>query len=213
MAKLIHENLYSDVILESTQDSNGRLILEGPMVMCNAKNRNGRFYDLDTVGIPSVEAYNRDFIGEQRAMGELEHPDYPMPKIKEAAVFIPEPFKWNGNNAIGKMEVLRNQHGQTIRALHEAGYRIGVSTRGLGEVGTNNQVKPGYMITAVDVVDKPSGQVCYVDAINESVNWVCSESGIWMPESTNDRIIDKLIKENQDDEYFVNKFKAVMNKL
>lgn len=215
--KLLHENLLGqNMILEASTDSTGRLFLEGPMVMCNAKNRNGRNYDLDTVGRPSVEAYNRDFIGEKRAMGELEHPSYPMPKLKEAAVFIPEPLKWNGNNAEGRMEVLKNVHGQTIRALAEAGYRIGVSTRGLGEVdGNTGNVKPGYMITAVDVVDKPSGQVCYMDAINESVDWVYTDAGIWVPESINGNTADRFINESKaigDDEW-VEKFKAVLNHL
>lgn len=210
--KLLIENHFGQTILESST-SNGKLYLEGPMVMCNAKNRNGRSYDLKTVGKPAVAEYNKSYVGEQRAIGELEHPEYPMPKITEAAVFIKDPLSWDGSNAIGKMEVLNNPKGQQIRALEEAGYRLGTSTRGLGEVNSRTgAVNPGYFITAVDVVDKPSGQVCYMDAITESVDWQLS-NGVWTPTGVQGKRVDAMLKEAQGNPLLAAKIKAILNRL
>lgn len=211
--KLLQENHHGEFLLESTI-SNGKLMLEGPMVQCNAKNRNGRNYDLETVGKPAVDRYNKEFILEGRAIGELEHPEYPLPKLTEAAVFIAEPFKWHGNNAHGKMEVLTNAKGQIIRSLSEAGYRLGTSTRGLGEVDKRTgQVKPGYFITASDVVDKPSGQVCYMTAIQESVEWEV-ENGVWVPKNEIGHKVDQFINEHSNGEsIIVKKFKDILNHL
>lgn len=210
--KLINENLYSEIILESAIVDNA-LLLEGPVVMCNAKNRNGRNYDLELVGKPAVAAYNKNFVAEGRAIGELEHPDYPMPKIKEAAVILNDPLIWQGTNAHGTLRVLNNQYGQQLRSLHEAGYKLGVSTRGLGDVDKRTgNVKPGYMITAPDIVDRPSGQVCYMNAVNESVEWV-EKNGVWVPTGVDGNKADAFIKENFDNMDLVARFKAVLNHL
>lgn len=211
--QLLQENHFGEFILESVM-SGDKLFLEGPMVQCNAKNRNGRNYDLDTVGIPAVERYNKEFVAEGRAIGELEHPEYPLPKLTEAAVFIAEPLKWNGENAHGKMQVLKNAKGQIIRSLSEAGYRLGTSTRGLGEVDKRTgQVKPGYFITASDVVDKPSGQVCYMDAIRESVEWEV-QNGVWVPQREISTKVDEFVNTHKlDESHIIKKFKDILNHL
>ncbi len=210
--KFLQENYFGEALLESAIVGN-KLFLEGPMVMANAKNRNGRSYDLETVARPAVERYNREYIGEQRAIGELEHPEYPMPKLSEAAVFIKDPLVFHGSNAHGKMEVLNNQKGQQIRALHEAGFRLGTSTRGLGDVDRRTgAVKAGYLMTASDVVDKPSGQVCYMDAVNESVDWEL-KNGVWVPQSVNGQRADTFLTENADNAEVIRRFKAVLDHL
>lgn len=216
--KFLVENYHGaarlEVLVENTSDGK-RLFLEGPMVMCNTTNRNLREYDLESVGKPAVEAYNRDYILDRRAIGEIEHPEYPFPKLAEAATMITEPLKWNGTIAHSKALVLNNQKGQILRSLIEADYNLGVSTRGLGEVVKRDgidRVKPGYMITAVDTVDRPSGQVCYVKAITESTNWV-QRDGVWIPESVNGSTVDRILSENSDDEEFIRRFKTVLNKL
>jgi hypothetical protein len=205
-----HGDLQLDVLTENTE-SGRKLYLEGPMVMCNSKNRNGRIYDMDTVGIPAVEAYNRDYIQDRRAIGEVEHPEYPFPKLSEAATMIHTPLTWDKSLAVGRAEVLNNPKGQILRSLVEAGYNLGVSTRGLGEV-RGDHVRPGYMITAVDTVDRPSGQACYVNAIHESVEWIC-ENGVWRPVSVDGRKADTFIRENSNDEELIRRFKMALNRL
>lgn len=216
--KFLVENHHGDSRLEMLVENTAtgkQIFLEGPMVMCDKPNRNGRNYDLETVGRPSVEAYNRDYVEDGRAIGEVEHPEYPFPKLSEAATIIKSPLIWQGTNAIGKALVLNNPKGQIIRSLAEAGYNLGVSTRGLGDtrkVGGIDQVKPGYMITAVDTVDRPSGQTCYVKALTESVDWVQTEAG-WIAVGVNGKKVDEFIKLNEDEDEMIRRFKIVLDRL
>lgn len=219
----IEDNLYSDSRLEIlTENYNGSkcLYLEGPCVMADLTNRNGREYPMDTVARPMVDAYNRDFIGEGRAIGECEHPEYPFPKMKEAAVMINDPLHWEGKNAIGKLRVLRNANGQVIESLAEAGYRLGVSTRGLGTATFDahrevDVIDRGFMLTAVDAVDKPSGQTCYVKPIRESIEWVQESSGDWRPVDVNEKHAKRFMKAASmaEAEEFAKRFKAVLKHL
>lgn len=214
--KLLIENHYGvgqlEVLTENDEKFGRRVFLEGPMVMCNLKNRNGRVYDKEKVGIPSVQRYNEEYIKDGRAIGEVEHPEYPFPKLKEAATIIHEPLSWIGDNAVSKALVLNNVHGAILKSLIEGGYRLGVSTRGLGDVDAKNNVRPGYVITAVDTVDRPSGQTCYVDAIMESTEWV-EVNGAWIPKHVNGAAVDNIINENQDDAEFLRRFKMALERL
>lgn len=212
--KCLVENYYGEsqleILTENTDNGGKRLYLEGPMVMCNAVNRNGRIYDKESVGLKAVEDYNTNYIGEKRAIGEVEHPEYPFPKLSEAATIVKDKLFWLGNNAIGKALILNNPKGQILKSLVEAEYRLGVSTRGLGEV-KNNRVSPGYMITAIDTVDRPSGQVCYMDALLESTDWNFV-GGVWTPSSVNGKVVDKIINLNESQE-FTRRFKLALEKL
>ena len=102
---------------------------------------------------------------------------------KLAAIRICE-MKWDGDNVYGKAIVLNTSEGQIVKALLEGGGRLGVSTRALGEVeskGNYSRVTK-LLLNAVDVVNTPSGQDCYVNSLTESANWILNESGIWMQE-------------------------------
>lgn len=178
------------------------LYLEGPMIMTEAKNRNGRIYEKAMMEA-SVEAYMNDYVKANRAVGELNHPTYPFPNIKEAAVYI-ESLEWHGNNVIGKARVLNNIHGQQIKSLVEAGFKMGMSTRGLGNVVERSGSKyvTEYMLNAIDAVDLPSGQICYMNALKESTEWI-QEGGIWIE------------KENQEkaQALFLEKFEQLIHEI
>ncbi|EDL7894799.1 pro-head protease [Salmonella phage vB_Hercules_SET] len=203
---------------EATTSTGGKaMFIEGPFVMCNQVNRNGRNYDLQKVGIPAVEAYDKEYIQDRRAIGEVTHPDYPFPNLVEAALKT-ESLRWEGANAIGRARILNTPKGQIIRALAEADFNLAVSTRGLGEtksVSGYDDVQPGFMLTAVDAVDRPSGQVCYVKAVSESVEWQLDEaSGIWMPRDVKGKVVDQLVKANiQVEDDFLRRLDAALNHL
>lgn len=219
--KLLHEisGIGEDLqIGESATSTGGKaMYIEGPFVMCNAANRNGRNYDLEKVGIPAVAAYDRDYIKDRRAIGEVNHPEYPFPNMAEAALKT-ESLVWQGNNAIGRARILDTPKGQIIKALAMADFNLAVSTRGLGEtkqVRGIDEVLPGFMLTAVDAVDRPSGQVCYVKAVHESVDWQLEEStGMWIPKDINGKVVDNLVKTNiQLEEDFLRRLDAALNRL
>ena len=154
----------------------------------------------------AVEVYDREFIKERRALGELNHPDNrPFADPREAAILI-ESLDWQSNVVIGKAAVMDTHWGQHIKALMESNFKMGVSTRGLGKLteqrGGYNSVDK-YIMTAVDAVDNPSMHTAYVDMISESkVEWEFKD-GIWkqkygfnklMLENNIDRIIETMKK-------------------
>lgn len=174
-----------ETLTEQTADGKV-LYLEGPMIMTEAKNRNGRIYEKMMMEA-SVETYINDYLKQNRATGELNHPSYPFPNVKEAAVYI-ESLQWQGNNVIGKARVLNNIHGQQIKSLVEAGFKMGMSTRGLGNVveRAGSKFVKDYMLNAIDAVDMPSGQICYMNALRESTEWV-QEGGIWVEKQNQEK--------------------------
>ena len=85
MKLLYTENTsYNNVITESFVE-NGNLYLEGPFLMGEVKNRNGRIYTKDVLD-SMVENYRREYIDTDSSLGEINHPEYPMPNIAEAAI-------------------------------------------------------------------------------------------------------------------------------
>lgn len=182
MKFIVESSSQVEILNEKTIKGN-KTYIEGPFLMAEAVNRNGRFYSRRVLE-ESVDSYIRDYINERRATGELNHPEYPFPDPKKAAIMI-EKLEWQGNNVIGKALVLNTPDGLIIQELLSANFKLGVSTRGLGDTkkrpdGASDVTK--FAMGAIDAVDLPSGQVCYVNSINESVDWV-NRNGIWVREN------------------------------
>lgn len=176
-----------EVLTEQT-DSGKVLYLEGIMIMTEQVNRNGRVYPKGLME-QSVEKYNNEYIKERRSIGELNHPSRPFADPASAALMI-ESLNWHGDNVVGKARVLNNPFGQQIKSLVEANFKMGVSTRGLGDVKNRsgrNMVEK-YMLNAIDAVDMPSGQNCYVNALHESTEWV-QESGVWIEKQNEEKAL------------------------
>ena len=162
------------------QTENGKVLyLEGPMIMTEAKNRNGRIYKKAMME-KSVDKYVKEYVNERRAIGELNHPARPFADPKEAAIMI-ESLVWQGNDVIGKARVLNNPNGQIIKSLVEANFKLGVSTRGLGDEveKAGQKYVENYLLNAIDAVDMPSAQTCYVNSLRESTEWV-QDNGVWV---------------------------------
>lgn len=171
-------------VLTEQKESGKVLYLEGPMIMTERENRNGRIYSKGMTE-KSVDKYIKEYVEQRRAIGELNHPNRPFADPACAAIKI-ESLHWQGNDVIGKARVLNNPFGQQIKSLIEADFNLGVSTRGLGEIKERSGKKfvENYLLNAIDAVDMPSGQTCYVNAITESTEWVQSPTGVWV-ESVN----------------------------
>ncbi len=185
--RMITETVRDQIEIKTEQTSKGRnLFIEGPFLMSNAKNRNGRIYPKSVLE-QAVDRYIKEYINERRAIGEFNHPDYPMPNPKLAAIKI-ESLEWRGDNVYGRAKVLNTPDGLIIKELLENDFKLGVSSRGLGSATKQNgaDVIQQFLLNAIDAVDLPSGQICYVDAVNESVSWV-ERNGLWFKEE--DRLI------------------------
>ena len=126
--------------------------MTGKIQEAEVKNGNGRVYPM---GVLQREMKNyQKLIDERRALGELDHPDSSVVELKNASHLITKVW-WDGNNVMGKLEVLNTPAGQTLKALASCGVGIGISSRGLGSVrqeGRHVMVEDDYNLICFDVV-------------------------------------------------------------
>lgn len=155
------------------------LFIEGIFAQAELKNRNGRIYPKQIME-SAINKYIKEYVQNKRAIGELSHPEN-RPTVKpELASHLITELRMDGNNVNGKAKILNTPQGQIVRGLLEGGVQLGVSTRALGSVKEQNGsqvVQPDFQLFAVDVVGDPSGIDCWVNAINESREWVVTDDG------------------------------------
>lgn len=162
-----------------TEGTDNGLFIEGIFAQAEKKNRNGRIYERKIME-SAVNKYVTEFVQGKRALGELSHPEN-RPTVKpELASHLITKFVMEGDDVIGKAKILNTPQGQIVKGLLEGGVQLGVSTRGLGSVveraGTT-YVGDDFTLMAVDVVSDPSGIDCWVNAVNESADWVITDDG------------------------------------
>lgn len=173
--KLITElNEQIKYITEEGVEGKKKLYIHGPFIQTEVKNRNGRMYRNESVA-REVERYVKEYVEKGRALGELGHPDGPsinLDRVSHNIVsLVPE-----GNDFIGKAQILDTPMGQIARSLIESGVQLGVSTRGMGSLKEVNGVHvvqdDFYLATAGDIVADPSAPNAFVNGIMEGVEWV-----------------------------------------
>lgn len=155
-------------------------VLEGIFMQAEKQNRNGRVYPFETLR-REVERYNKEYIGKNRAVGELGHPDTPSINLDRVSHMITS-LKPDGTNFVGKAKVLDTPMGNIVKGLLDGGVTLGVSTRGVGSLKPHN----GYQLvqddfklaTAADIVADPSAPDAFVRGIMENKEWVF-ENGNW----------------------------------
>lgn len=182
------------MIVESvTESGTKQLFIEGIFAQSEVKNGNGRKYP-KAILTKAVNEYNEKFINNGKSIGEFNHPAYPKPNWKEAAIMIKE-LKMVGNDAHGKALVLDTEKGKHLKALIEGGYNVGVSTRGLGNTKINESTGlvevTEYYMTAVDTVDDPSAPDAHVKPLYESKGWQ-EENGEWVQKQDTDDFTNSL---------------------
>ena len=143
------------------------LYLSGIMMMSEVKNGNGRIYakgDMDRV---VKEAQSRIAEGHT-IVGELNHPDVLSIDLKNVSHCITS-ICMDGNNVIGKMKLLNTPTGNIAKGLIEGGVRLGVSSRGTGNVNESGNVSDFAFVT-VDIVHQPSAPDAYPNVVQEAMN-------------------------------------------
>ena len=178
--KLIKE--INETVNYLTEDSDGRksLFIEGPFLVAETKNRNGRLYEFSTMK-KEVARYTESYINKQRAFGELGHPETPTINLDRVSHIITS-LREDGNQWIGKAKILDTPMGNIARSLIEGGAQLGVSSRGMGSlksVNGVNIVQPDfYLATAADIVADPSAPGAFVQGIMEGKEWMLV-NGVW----------------------------------
>jgi len=135
---------------------NGGMMLSGVMQRADAKNGNGRVYP-ENILRREVENYKK-LIAENRALGELDHPDESVINLKNASHIVTDIW-WNGKDVIGKVKILTTPSGQILKSLVENGVKLGISSRGLGSVkekGGLTYVEDDFQLICFDFVSEPS---------------------------------------------------------
>lgn len=136
--------------------------MTGKIQEADALNGNGRVYPKRILA-REMEIYQK-LIENRRAMGELDHPDSSVIELKNVSHLITEVW-WEGNNVMGKIEVLNTPSGRTLRALAESACGIGISSRGLGSVkqrGKHVVVEDDFNLICFDVVSDPSAPGAFI---------------------------------------------------
>ena len=172
--KLITETIEDVKLLTEEKDGKKLLYIEGVFLQSELKNRNGRMYPFDVLS-REVERYNEEYVQSKRALGELGHPDGPTINLDRVSHRIIS-LKAEGNNFIGKAQILDTPMGNIAKNLLGEGVQLGVSSRGMGSIDKRedcNVVRDDFMLTtAADIVADPSAPDAFVNGIMEGKEWV-----------------------------------------
>lgn len=165
-------NISPEMISESMEKNNGRLIVKGVLQRANAKNQNGRVYPREIL-MREAKKYSDINIKERRALGELDHPDSSVVNLNNVSHNILE-MHWQNDDLVGTVEVLSTPSGNILKELFKSGIKLGISSRGLGSVrqlGEGSvEVQDDFELIAFDFVSNPSTHGAFLHPINESVN-------------------------------------------
>jgi hypothetical protein len=178
--KLIKE--INETVNYIIEEADGKKVLhiEGPFLVAEKKNRNGRLYEFNTLR-KEVDRYNEEYINKNRAFGELGHPESPSINLDRVAILI-KSLKEDGTQWIGKARVLDTPMGEIAKKLIEGGAQLGVSSRGMGSLknvnGVNIVQNDFYLATAADIVADPSAPGAFVQGIMEGKEWMIVD-GVW----------------------------------
>ena len=215
--KLITEEVTNVKIITEGKGAGKKLYIEGVFLQGNIKNRNGRMYPMETLA-KEVGRYNETFVQKGRALGELGHPDGPTVNLDRVSHKITS-LKAEGNNFIGKAQILNTPMGKIASSLLDEGVMLGVSSRGVGSLkedrnGVRVVGEDFQLATAADIVADPSAPDAFVNGIMEGREWVW-EGGILreqLAEQTKKRI-NTLVDQRQLEEKKLELFNNFLSNL
>jgi hypothetical protein len=165
----LKENLTYDqakMVTESANDGKD-LYLKGICIQGGVKNHNQRLYPVDQI-TTAVTTLNDQITKGDSVLGEVDHPDDLKINLDRVCHMITEMWM-DGPNGYGKLKILPTPMGQLVRTMLESGVKLGVSSRGSGEVNDANGEVSGFEIVTVDVVAQPSAPNAYPTAIYEGL--------------------------------------------
>jgi len=170
MGLLIEYAPFRPTITES-KSRPGVFEVTGVMQRANAKNQNGRIYGKDVL-YREVQKYIDSFVKAGNAYGELDHPESPIVSLKNASHVVKDLW-WDGDNLMGKVELLNTPSGNIVKEIIIGGHTIGISSRGTGsvrQVGENTvMVQDDFELVCWDFVSNPSTHGAFMNptSLNE----------------------------------------------
>lgn len=180
--KLITETTLNDIQV-LTEDKNGQktYYIKGVFMESDTKNRNGRVYP-NAIMEKEIGRYNTDYVKQNRAMGELGHPEGPTVNLERVSHIIKN-LSVDRKQILGEAKVMDTPYGKIVKNLIDEGAKLGVSSRGMGSLKEQdgvNVVQEDFMLAAVDVVADPSAPNAFVNGIMEGKEWIW-DNGVLKP--------------------------------
>ena len=208
--KLITEEVSQVKFITEGKGAKKKMYIEGVFLQGEIKNRNGRMYPVNTLA-KEVGRYNESFVQKGRALGELGHPEGPTVNLDRVSHKITS-LRQEGNNFIGKAQLLETPMGKIAKSLIGEGVTLGVSSRGVGSLKEDNKgckdVGEDFMLaTAADIVADPSAPDAFVSGIMEGKEWVW-EGGILREQlaQKTEKRINTLVDQKALEEHKLNLF-------
>ena len=184
---------------EKRNISNGAVYLVGICQKAGTKNGNGRVYRKETLE-REVKNY-QDAIRERRSLGELDHPDDSVINLKNSSHLVTKMW-WDGDNVMGKIEVLDTPAGKILKSLVKSGVKLGISSRGLGSTKQEKGqtiVEDDFQLICFDMVSEPSTPGAYLSpskgpsniSMEPSINMYINEK----KENNIDDLIESILRD------------------
>ena len=169
----VNENL--QIITEANEAGEKQYFLEGILMQGNIGNKNGRVYPTDTLA-NEVGRYIREFVQQNRAYGELGHPQGPTINLERVSHMIKE-LRQENDNFVGRVKIMDTPYGNIVKNLMKEGAKLGFSSRGMGSLvkrkdGLMEVQKDFHLATAADIVADPSAPHALANGIMEGKEWV-----------------------------------------
>lgn len=155
-------------LTEGLKAPSGNPLVEGILATAEVKNGNGRYYPKE-LWEREIDKYNQ-IVSENRATGELDHPDSTIISLKNVSHIIREIW-WDGDMVMGKLEILPTTSGNILKALIENNVQVGVSSRGMGSLKQMSEgtleVQDDFELLCWDFVSTPSNPGSYMNLVRE----------------------------------------------
>ena len=169
-----------EYITEAKEGGGKNYKIKGIFLQADIKNRNGRVYPMEVLE-KEVSRYNKKFINENRAYGELGHPEGPTVNLERVSHMVTELYP-DGKNFVGEAKIMETPMGKIVKNIMNEGGKLGVSSRGMGSLnqknGANYVRDDFYLATAADIVADPSAPNAFVEGIMEGKEWVWNNGAL-----------------------------------
>ena len=155
------------MLTEGKLSNRGNPMVEGILATAEVKNGNGRYYPKE-LWEREIDKY-MESVKQNRALGELDHPESSVINLKNVSHNITEMW-WDGDEVLGKIEILPTPSGNILKALIENNITVGVSSRGMGSLEDRNgvlKVQDDFELLCWDFVSTPSNPGSYMEIVTE----------------------------------------------
>ena len=168
MAQLLVDVTPFRPLIRESKTRPGVFEVEGVLQRAVAKNQNGRTYSKEIL-MRESKRYTDEFVKVGNAFGELDHPESPVVSLKNASHVVKDLW-WDGDDLMGRIELLNTPAGNIVKEICKAGHTIGISSRGTGSVQQTNEgtleVQDDFELVCWDFVSNPSTHGAFMNPVS-----------------------------------------------